>query len=153
MNGTKALVLATAAAVVMLVSTAHAQLAYRSASSAFISGSGGTPTAPSFRSYSTAILVGGGNATKRLYLLPITAEADPPTLRGNWADGGTTTYTKVQLSPAIRPMSGSGTSGGAARTSTTANPGHVLVTRFASDPIPVAQTISGTLNWVVGAAE
>ena len=33
------------------------------------------------------------------------------------------------------------------------NPGHVLIQKLVSDPLPVAQTISGTLDWVITAQE
>jgi MSHA biogenesis protein MshQ len=150
-NPSRALLLIAVSLGIVAASTAQAQIAFRSATSAFISGGGGTPTAPAFRSSSTAVLVAGGNVTKRLYPENVTTDVDPPTLRGNWPHGGTATHTKIRLSRAI--TSRTATSAGTARGGTLTNPGQVLVTKFVSEPLAADQTISGTLNWVLGASE
>src|SRR2546422_1956224 len=81
----RAVLLMGALAGMSLVSTTHAQIAFRSASSAFITG-GGTPVAPTLRSTSTSVLTPG---TTRFYLSQVAADVDP-TIRGSWPDGGTT---------------------------------------------------------------
>src|SRR5438067_13695863 len=96
MKGTKTLLYAAALAVLTLVSTAHAQIAFRSATSAFIAGGGGTPVAPTLRSSASAVIAPGPN---RLYTVNINAAVDPATVRGNWVDGKTT-YKALTLSRA-----------------------------------------------------
>ena len=122
-----------------LASTAHAQIAYRSSASAFTTS--GAPTTPAYRSASTGLLQTG---PARFYIIP-TNNPYNPTLRGNWRDG-TGSPVKKKLS---RNKVGSTSAGSATRTLNDINPGHVLVGQFVSDPLPTAQTISGTLNWVI----
>jgi MSHA biogenesis protein MshQ len=148
MNGTKALVLATATAVAVmaLVSTAHAQIAFRNSSSAFIAGGGGTPVAPTFRSSSSAVLKTGPT---RFYHVSLTPDVDPP-IQGTWT-GGTSTLTALGLSRALQCYCASTPSGAATATATTN--GTYVVLKMVSEPLPSAVTISGTLNWALGAGE
>src|SRR5437879_419984 len=83
----RAVLLMGALAGMTLVSTAHAQIAFRSSSSAFIAGGGGTPVAPTLRSSASAVITPGPN---RWYTVNINAAVDPATVRGNWVDGKTT---------------------------------------------------------------
>src|SRR3989449_3110117 len=142
----RAVLLTGALAGMTLGSPAHAQIAFRSATSAFIAGGGGTPVAPTLRSASSAILTPGPT---RLYALDTTIPYDPPTIRGTWPDGGTTTYRGLALS---RAKFRSSSFKGMTRTGT--NPtGYVMIVKMVSDPLPTAQTISGTLDWVVAVGE
>ena len=159
MNAKKTVVLTAALAVLTLVSTAHAQIAFRSSSSAFISGGGGTPVAPTLRSWAAASL---GTGPTRFYLHQNTADVNPPTLRGNWRDGGTTCcwasgaapQTKYRLGKLTRyKPDQAGQLVAVTRGLIDVNPGHVLIQKLVSDPLPVAQTISGTLDWVITAQE
>jgi len=142
----RAVLLMGALAGMALVSAAHAQIAFRSSSSAFIAGGGGTPVAPTLRSASSAILMPGPT---RLYALDTNIPYDPPTIRGTWPDGGTTTYRGLALS---RAKFRSGSFKGMVRTGTSAT-GYVMIVKMVSDPLPTAQTISGTLDWVVAVGE
>jgi hypothetical protein len=145
MNGTKTLLCTAALAALTLVSSAHAQIAFRSSSSAFIAGGGGTPVAPTLRSSSSAVLKTGPT---RFYVLNIGPDVDP-TVRGTWPQDNTPGITRAFL----RAMQ-SGSNLSAASTATgAANPGHYLVNKWVSEPLPTAQAISGTLNWVFGAGE
>src|SRR2546426_2138541 len=141
----RAVLLMGALAGMTLVSAAHAQIAFRSATSAFITG-GGTPVAPTLRSASSAILTPGPT---RLYALDTNIPYDPPTIRGTWPDGGTTTYRGLALS---RAKFRSSSFKGMTRTGTSAT-GYVMIVKMVSDPLPTAQTISGTLDWVVSVSE
>src|SRR5882724_8908682 len=99
-------------------STAHAQIAFRSSSSAFITG-GGTPVAPTLRSASSAIITPGPN---RLYTLNINAAVDPATVRGNWVEG-MTTYKALALS---RTKTKTNVSFGSGVRSNATSPGRVM---------------------------
>src|SRR5256712_12544412 len=83
----RAVLLRGALAGMTLGSTAHAQIAFRSASSAFIAGGGGTPVAPTLRSSSWAQILPG---KARFYIDPAVADYDPPTLKTSWPEGGNT---------------------------------------------------------------
>src|SRR5437773_2861831 len=129
-----------------LASTAHAQIAFRNSSSAFIAAGGGTPVAPTLRSSASAVITPGPN---RWYTLNINAAVDPATVRGNWVEGMTTYKalalwrTKTQTTVTFKSVLRSITTG----------TGRVMQMKLISDPIPTAQTIAGTLDWVVGVGE
>jgi hypothetical protein len=82
----------------------------------------------------------------RLFVQTAAAAVDPATLRGAWDD---TTYSARALS---RTKSGTITTVLKSETSTDQT-WDVLMLKLVSEPIPFAQTISGTLNWVVGVGE
>jgi len=142
----RAVLLMGALAGMTLGSTAQAQIAFRSATSAFIGGGGGTPVAPTLRSSASAVITPGPN---RWYTVNINAAVDPATVRGNWVDGKTT-YKALALS---RTKSRTNVSFGSGVRSTATSPGRVMQMKLISDPIPTAQTIAGTLDWVVGVGE
>src|SRR5712691_10662559 len=139
----RAVLLIGALAGMTLGSTAHAQIAYRSSASAFTSGA---PTTPAYRSASTSLLKTG---PARFYMNAATNNPYNPTLRGNWRDG-TALYVKKMLSRVKVPNASAATD---TRTLNDINPGHVLVGQFVSEPLPTAQTISGTLNWVIASSQ
>src|SRR5438067_1094241 len=159
MKGTKTLLYAAALAVLTLVSTAHAQIAFRSSSSAFIAGGGGTPVAPGLRSSAWASIKPG--ATRFYPQTP--APTVTPTIRGSWPDGGTTccasgstvgnNYQPLTLETFHAPPGTAEVCTAVNRIRTTVNPGHVMVTLMISGPLPVDQTISGTMNWVIATYE
>src|SRR3989442_6147325 len=142
----RAVLLMGALAGMTLGSTAHAQIGFRSSSYASIPAGGGTPVAPTLRSASSAILT---PAPTRLYALDTNIPYAPPTIRGTWPDGGTTTYRGLALS---RAKFRSGSFKGMVRTGTSAT-GYVMIVKMVSDRLPTAQTISGTLDWVVAVGE
>src|SRR3989454_11239660 len=129
-----------------LVSTAHAQIAFRSSPFASIPGGGGTPVAPTLRSSASAVITPGPN---RWYTVNINAAVDPATVRGNWVEG-MTTYKALALS---RTKSSTTVTFKSVLRSTTTGTGRVMQMKLISDPIPTAQTIAGTLDWVVGVGE
>src|SRR5438067_8736845 len=159
MKGTKTLLYAAALAVLTLVSTAHAQIAFRSSSSAFIAGGGGTPVAPGLRSSAWASIKPG--ATRFYPQTP--APTVTPTIRGSWPDGGTTccasgstvgnNYQPLTLETFHAPPGTAQVCTAVNRIRPTVNPGHVIVTRMISGPLPVDQTISGTMNLVIATYE
>src|SRR3989449_5634578 len=142
----RAVLLRGALAGMTLASTAHAQIAFRNSSSAFIAAGGGTPVAPTLRSSASAVITPGPN---RWYTLNINAAVDPATVRGNWVDGKTT-YKALALS---RTKSSTTTGFKSQLRSTATGTGRVMLMKLISDPIPTAQTIAGTLDWVVGVGE
>ena len=132
-----------------LASTAHAQIAFRNSSSAFIAAGGGTPVAPTLRSSASAVITPGPN---RWYTLNINAAVDPATVRGNWVEG-MTTYKALALS---RTKSSTTAAFKSFTRTSTASTGRVMLMKLISDPLPAAQTIGGTggtLDWVVGVGE
>ena len=142
----RAVLLMGALAGMTLASTAHAQIAFRNSSSAFIAAGGGTPVAPTLRSSASAVITPGPN---RWYTLNINAAVDPATVRGNWVDSKTT-YKALALS---RTKSSTTTGFKSQLRSTATGTGRVMLMKLISDPIPTAQTIAGTLDWVVGVGE
>ena len=142
----RAVLLTGALAGMTLVSTAHAQIAFRNSTFASIPGGGGTPVAPTLRSSASAVITPGPN---RWYTVNINAAVDPATVRGNWVDGKTT-YKALALS---RTKSRTNVSFGSGVRSNATSPGRVMQMKLISDPIPTAQTIAGTLDWVVGVGE
>ena len=106
------------------VGTAEAQIAFRAASS-----TGAASTGPT-----------------RFYLESTAADVDPASERGAW---DLVSYTARRLS---RTKTGAITSRGVAEAVATADY-DILVLKLVSEPITTAQTISGTLNWVLGARE
>src|SRR5437762_2964447 len=161
MNAKKTILFTAALAVLTLVSAAHAQIAFRNWSSASISGGGGTPVAPALRSWSSAVLKAG---PARFYLHGNPGDVNPTT-RGNWRDGGLTCcWAVADNNNAASSKYRFGkltlykhTSGGqpalVARTLIDVNPGHVMVQKMVSEPLPMDQTISGTLNWILMQSE
>jgi hypothetical protein len=130
-----------------LGNVAEAQVAFRSATSAFIAGGGGTPVAPTLRSSAGAVLKTGPT---RLYPINVPADVNP-TVRGTWPQNSVPNATRG-LWRAMNSTSSSGTSA-FITPSGSASPGRYLVIKSVSEPLPTAQTISGTLNWVFGAQE
>jgi len=164
MNATRtilrALLLLGALAGMALGSAAHAQIAFRSATSAFIAGGGGTPVAPTLRSSAWEVLTPGAT---RFYPQP-PAPAVNPTIRGNWRDGGTTccangsnvgtAYQPLKLERIKDPDNSNATTCTyVTRSLIDVNPGHVMITRMISEPLPMAQTIAGTLNAIMAVVE
>jgi hypothetical protein len=140
MKTTKTLVTATLA-LLTLASAAHAQVAFRSSSSAVTTS--GTPTNPATRIYGSSGSYKPGGPV-RLYTSADVADVDPPTIRGSWPDGGTTTYKSLKLKTS---KSGAYTFASVTRSGISTNPGSVLLQKIVTDPLPTAQTISGTLSW------
>jgi hypothetical protein len=93
-----------------------------------------------FRAAATALR---SQSKTRFYMQTAAAAVDPATVRGAWDDA---TYSPRALS---RTKSGTITTVAKAETSPTGDY-DVLLLKLVSEPIPIAQTISGTLNWVVG---
>src|SRR5207249_5288723 len=107
---------------------------------------GGTPVAPTLRSSASAVITPGPN---RWYTVNINAAVDPATVQGNWVDGKTT-YKALALS---RTKSSTTTGFKSQLRNTATGTGRVMLMKLISDPIPSAQTIAGTLDWVVGVGE
>lgn len=98
-----------------------------------------------FRSASSASAV--SNQTTRFYMENNAPDVTIATPRGAWDNTGSVLQRRLS-----RTKAGALTSRGIAETST-ANDFDVLILKFVSEPITSAQTINGTLNWVVGASE
>lgn len=86
-------------------------------------------------------------AATRFYLQNAAPDVTVPTHRGAWDSTGSVTQRKM-----ARTKSGSITSKRVSELSST-NDYDVLLLKFVSQPISNAQTISGTLNWVIGSRE
>lgn len=84
---------------------------------------------------------------RRWYLANEAADYTPATKRGAWDDSAATLARKLSYTP-----SGAATTAAVAETSST-NDWDVLVGRWISDGATVAGTLSGYLNWVIGAGE
>jgi hypothetical protein len=89
-----------------------------------------------------------GTSKTRFYMQTAGADVDPTTVRGSWDDPAG--YSARKLS---RTKSGTITT--VAKSEAIFPPGDYdsLMLKLVSEPIPIAQVISGTLNWVVGARE
>src|SRR4051812_29623698 len=102
----------------MVLGSAEAQVAFRSATSAFTAT--GSPTTPAFRSSSTGVLKTGAN---RFYTWS-TAPTVTPTVRGSWRDGSPTFFLKSQILRTLRSQTAGANYG---RPLQDINPGHVMM--------------------------